>query len=47
MAADGAEPDRLGCSLSMGSDYIIVGAAGNYDNGMYAGAAYVWDISSF
>ena len=41
-AKDGEAYDRFGCSVSISGDYAIVGARGDGDNGMNAGAAYVY-----
>ena len=42
LAADGAANDRFGYSVSVGGDYVIVGAYGDDDNGSSSGSAYMF-----
>ena len=42
LAADGAANDRFGDSVAISGDVAIVGADGDDDNGIAAGAAYVY-----
>ena len=41
-AADGAEGDRFGWSVSISGDYAVVGARFDDDNGTNAGSAYIF-----
>jgi len=45
LAGDGAEGDNFGCSVSISSDRVIVGASGDDDNGDSSGSAYVYYFS--
>jgi hypothetical protein len=49
LASDGVQEDRFGGSVSISDDYVIIGAAGNDDNGMNSGSAYIfkWDGSNW
>ncbi len=42
LPSDGAELDGFGISVSISSDYAVVGAWGNDDNGSKSGSAYVF-----
>ncbi len=44
VASDGQANDGLGCSLAVWGDTAVIGASGNNDNGVGAGAAYVWRL---
>ena len=43
-ASDGAIEDYFGYSVSVSSDYAIVGAYGDDDNGVISGSAYVFEV---
>lgn len=42
IASDGAAFDRFGVSVSIGSDYLVVGAFFDDDNGDYSGSTYIF-----
>jgi hypothetical protein len=44
-ASDGANGDRFGWSVSVGSGRIVVGAPGDDDNGTNSGSAYIFDLA--
>ena len=44
-ASDRAEGDAFGISVSLTSDYALVGASGNDDDGIGSGSAYIYDVS--
>ncbi len=41
-ASDGYEHQFFGYSISSGGDYAIIGAAGDSENGLWSGAAYIF-----
>ena len=41
-ASDGADNDRFGESVAVGSGRIVVGAYGDDDNGSISGSAYIY-----
>ncbi|MCH7886446.1 MAG: T9SS type A sorting domain-containing protein [Candidatus Marinimicrobia bacterium] len=45
LAADGAEFDNFGFSVSISGDYAVVGAKSDDDNGLSSGSAYVFKRS--
>ena len=44
-ASDGADNDRFGESVAVGSGRIVVGAYGDDDNGSSSGSAYIFDLA--
>jgi hypothetical protein len=44
-AADGADTDRFGYSVSISGDYVVVGAQLDDDNGSNSGSAYIFNRS--
>jgi hypothetical protein len=44
-ASDGSAGDIFGCSVSISDDRIIIGAAKDDYNGVYAGAAYIYEFN--
>lgn len=45
-ASDGASNDHFSISVSIFNDKIIVGASGNDENGLSAGAAYIFELEN-
>jgi hypothetical protein len=45
LSSDGASDNRFGLSVSVDGNTAIIGATGDDDNGLYAGAAYVFTTS--
>jgi hypothetical protein len=45
IASDGAGVDWFGCSVSISSDYAVVGADGDDDKGSNSGSAYIFNRS--
>lgn len=45
IASDGAALDMFGKSVSISSDYVVLGATGNDDNGYNSGSAYIFSRS--
>ncbi|HHE37467.1 MAG TPA: T9SS type A sorting domain-containing protein [Candidatus Cloacimonetes bacterium] len=45
-ASDGAADDHFGESVSIDGDYALIGAYGDYDNGMNSGSAYIFQRNS-
>ena len=45
LALDGEVQDRFGYSVSISSDYAVVGARGDDDNGLLSGSAYIFKRS--
>ncbi len=43
IAGDPTEDNFFGSSVSIYKDYAVVGASGNYENGSYIGAAYIFE----
>jgi FG-GAP repeat protein/glucodextranase-like protein len=46
-AGDPAQDNFFGSSVSIYKDYAVVGASGNYENGSYIGAAYIFKQEGF
>ena len=44
--ADGAASDRFGWSVAINGNYVVVGAGGNDEVGLGAGAAYLFDATT-
>ena len=44
-ASDGADSDRFGYTVAVGSGRIVVGANWDDDNGSISGSAYIYDLS--
>ena len=44
-ASDGAASDRLGFSMAVSLDTVVVGAPGDGDNGSNSGSAYVFELA--
>ncbi|MDG2053531.1 MAG: FG-GAP repeat protein, partial [Phycisphaerales bacterium] len=45
-ASDGAAEDQFGGSVSIFGNTLVVGAAGDDDNGLLSGSAYMFDLNS-
>ena len=43
--SDAENDNRFGCSVSIGGDYIIIGAEGDNDNGHNSGSAYIYRLA--
>jgi len=46
MANDGNSDDEFGCSVSISSEYAVIGAHQDSDNGIYSGSAYIFKNNS-
>jgi len=45
-SSDSIVNDKFGCSVDISGDYIVVGAYGDSENGIYSGSAYIYKKSA-
>jgi len=46
LALDGEADDRLGISVAIDGETVVLGASGDKDNGSYSGSAYMFDVNT-